>query len=176
MEEEEYEEPTTRLAKRRDRDIAEIVREEMKKSKKVADVELGKIHSRVFQNICLAIVVMLYLNFVVLGFVNIENSVFATDLKVFSIALLVIAVGIFEYAYKKDSGRHTLHGIEMLLLAFTTMGLIYVNLMWQEKFVYVVALITFIFAIYYVAKSIIVYNKMKKQYFIDEMKKVIKRR
>ncbi len=176
LEEEEYEEPTTRLAKRRDRDIAEIVREEMKKSKKVADVELGKIHSRVFQNICLAIVVMLYLNFVVLGFVNIENSVFATDLKVFSIALLVIAVGIFEYAYKKDSGRHTLHGIEMLLLAFTTMGLIYVNLMWQEKFVYVVALITFIFAIYYVAKSIIVYNKMKKQYFIDEMKKVIKRR
>ena len=176
LEEEEYEEPTTRLAKRRDRDIAEIVREEMKKSKKVADVELGKIHSRVFQNICLAIVVMLYLNFVVLGFVNIENSVFATDLKVFSIALLVIAVGIFEYAYKKDSGRHALHGIEILMLAFSTMAFIYVNLMWSRKFVYIVALITFLFAIYYVAKAIIVYKKMKKQYFINEMKKVIKRR
>ena len=124
---------------------------------------------------CLAVVIMIYLNFFSLGFVNIENSVLVTDLKVFSIALLVISVGIFEYAYKKDSGRHAAHGVEILLLAFTTMALIYVNLMWQKKFVYIVALITFVFAIYYVAKSIIVYKKMKKQYFINEMKEIIKK-
>jgi len=45
----------------------------------------------------------------------------------------------------------------------------------QKKFVYIVALITFVFAIYYVAKSIIVYKKMKKQYFINEMKEIIKK-
>lgn len=172
--EDEEEQPRTRLQRRRE--ITEAVGKEIKKNKKVADVELGKIHTRVFQNICLAVAMMLYLNFVVLGFVNIENSVFVTDLKVFSIALLVIAVGVFEYAYKKDSGRHAIHGIEILMLAFSTMALIYVNLMWQRKFIYIVALITFLFAIYYVAKAIIVYKKMKKQYFINEMKKVIKRR
>lgn len=171
--EEEEEVPRTRLQRR---EITEVVGKEIKKNKKVADVELGKIHTRVFQNICLAVAIMLYLNFVVLGFVNIENPVFVTDLKVFSIALLVIAVGVFEYAYKKDSGRHALHGIEILMLAFSTMAFIYVNLMWSRKFVYIVALITFLFAIYYVAKAIIVYKKMKKQYFINEMKKVIKRR
>ena len=176
IEEEEEVVPRTRLQRRREREITEVVGKEIKKNKKVADVELGKIHTRVFQNICLAVAMMLYLNFVVLGFVNIENPVFVTDLKVFSIALLVIAVGVFEYAYKKDSGRHALHGIEILMLAFSTMALIYVNLMWTGKFVYIVALITFLFAIYYVAKSIIVYKKMKKQYFINEMKKVIKRR
>lgn len=176
IEEEEEEQPKTRLQRRREREITEAVGKEIKRNKKVADVELGKIHTRVFQNICLAVAMMLYLNFVVLGFVNIENPVFVTDLKVFSIALLVIAVGVFEYAYKKDSGRHALHGIEILMLAFSTMAFIYVNLMWTGKFVYIVALITFLFAIYYVAKSIIVYKKMKKQYFINEMKKVIKRR
>lgn len=176
IEEEEEEVPRTRLQRRREREITEAVGKEIKKNKKVADVELGKIHTRVFQNICLAVAMMLYLNFVVLGFVNIENPVFVTDLKVFSIALLVIAVGVFEYAYKKDSGRHALHGIEILMLAFSTMAFIYVNLMWPRKFVYIVALITFLFAIYYVAKAIIVYKKMKKQYFINEMKKVIKRR
>ena len=176
IEEEEEVVPRTRLQRRREREITEAVGKEIKKNKKVADVELGKIHTRVFQNICLAVAMMLYLNFVVLGFVNIENPVFVTDLKVFSIALLVIAVGVFEYAYKKDSGRHALHGIEILMLAFSTMAFIYVNLMWPRKFVYIVALITFLFAIYYVAKAIIVYKKMKKQYFINEMKKVIKRR
>lgn len=176
IEEEEEEQPKTRLQKRREREITEVVGKEIKKNKKVADVELGKIHTRVFQNICLAVAMMLYLDFIVLGFVNIENPVFVTDLKVFSIALLVIAVGVFEYAYKKDSGRHAIYGIEVLMLAFATMAFIYVDLMWQGKFIYIVALITFLFAIYYVAKSIIVYNKMKKQYFINEMKKVIKRK
>ena len=174
-EELEEEEPKTRLQKRRRAEIEEAVGKEIKKNKKVSNAELGKIHSRVFQNVCLAVVIMIYFNFVALGFVNIENSVLVTDLKVFSIALLVISVGIFEYAYKKDSGRHAAHGVEILLLAFTTMALIYVNLMWQKKFVYVVALITFVFAIYYVAKSIIVYKKMKKQYFINEMKEIIKK-
>lgn len=173
--EEDEEEPKTRLQKRKSAEIEEAVGKEIKKNKKVSNAELGKIHSRVFQNICIAVVIMIYFNFVALGFVNIENSVLVTDLKVFSIALLVISVGIFEYAYKKDSGRHAVHGVEILLLAFMTMALIYVNLMWQSKFVYIVALSAFVFAIYYVAKSIIVYKKMKKQYFINEMKEIIKK-
>ena len=165
----------TQLQEKTTKEIEEVVAKEIKANKKLPSAELGKINSRVFQNICLAVVVMFYLNFVILGFINIENSVFITDLKVFSMAILIISIGIFEYAYKKDSGRHTIHGIEILMLSFITMLLVYIDIMWTNKFIYIVAFVTYIFAIYYVAKSIIIYKRMKKEYFLGEMKEMIKK-
>lgn len=156
-------------------EIEEVVAKEMKNRKKISNVEFGKINGRVFQNVCMAVAIMLYLDFVILGFINIKHEIFMVDLKVFSVALLVISIGFFEYGYKKDSGRHAIHGIEVLVLAFITMALIYVNLMWSDNLIYVVAFVTYIIAIYYVIKSIIIYQKMKKEYFVNEMKEIIKK-
>lgn len=163
------------LQKKTAAEMQEVVGKEMKENRKLPDDEMGKINTQVFQNICLAIVIMFYLNFLILGFFNIQVSVFATDLKVFSVAILLISIGIFEYAYKKDSPKHIITAIEILVLALSTMACIYVNLMWSDKFVYIVSLLTYIYAIYYVAKSIIIYQKMKKEYFIEKMKKIIKK-
>lgn len=156
-------------------EIQEAVGKEIKESKKIPSEELKKMYKPVFQNVCIAIVIMLYLNFLILGFININNDTFITDLKVFSLTLLALAIGIFEYAYKKDSGKYAIYGIETLLLSLVTIASIYVNLMWNNKFVYIIALLAYVFSIYYVAKSIVIYNKMKKQYFLDEMKKIIKK-
>lgn len=163
------------LQKKESAEIEEAVGKEIKANRKLSEAEFSKINTRVFQNIGLAVIIMFYLNFVVLGFMNIEQSVFLTDLKVFSMTLLVVSIAIFEHAYKKDNGRYAIHGIEILLLAFITMALVYTDLMWKDKFIYAVALITYIYAIYYVAKAIIVYHRMKKEYFISEMKKIIKK-
>ena len=152
----------TQIQEATTKEIEEAVGKEIKKKKKLPSEEIIKINSRVFQNICLAVVIMLYLNFIILGFINIEKSVFITDLKVFSMAILLVSIGVFEYAYKKDSGRYTINGIEVLMLSFITMILIYINIMWEGKFVYISAFFTYVFAIYYVAKSIIIYKKMKK--------------
>ena len=171
---EENKKNKTQIQEATTKEIEEAVGKEIKAKKKLPSEEIIKINSRVFQNICLAVVIMLYLNFIILGFINIEKSVFITDLKVFSMAILLVSIGVFEYAYKKDSGRYTINGIEILMLSFITMILIYINIMWEGKFVYISAFFTYVFAIYYVAKSIIIYKKMKKEYFLGEMKEIIK--
>lgn len=155
--------------------IEETVIKEMKANKKMPEVELKKMISRIFQNILLAIIVMAYFNFMILGFINIEHSVFLTDLKVFSIAVLVIAVGMIEVAYKKKNGKIAVHGIEILLLSFLTMGLIYINLTWANKFIPIAVLLAYVYAIYYVVKATIIYRKMKKRYFVESMKEIIRR-
>lgn len=165
----------TEIAKKSEKEIQEAVGKEIKENKKMPQEELKIIYKQVFQNVCIAIAIMIYLNFLILGFVNIKNEIFITDLKVFGITLLAIAIGIFEYAYNKDSGKIALYGIETLLLSFVTIALIYINLIWNSKFVYITAFSTYVFAIYYIAKSIVIYNKMKKQYFFEEMKKIIKK-
>jgi len=118
---------------------------------------------------------MVYLNLIILGFINIDNSIFIVDLKVFGVSLLALAIGVFEYAYKKDSGIIAIYGIEILVLSIITIGFIYLSLMWAEKFVSISTLITYIIAIYFVIKSAVIYTKMKKKYFVNEMKKIIKK-
>ena len=90
-------------------------------------------------------------------FVNISSSIFLTDLKVFSIAILAIAIVLFEVAYQKGNSSLAVYGIETLILAFATMALLYINLMWSDKFIPIAVLIAYIFTIYYMAKTIVIY-------------------
>ena len=87
------------------------------------------------------------------GFINIENSVFLVDLKVFAVSILAIAIGVFEYAYKKDSGKIAIYGIETLILAFAMLAFIYLDIMCHSNFVIITVLITYTIAIYYTVKS-----------------------
>lgn len=78
--------------------------------------------------------------------------------------LLAIAIVIFEIAYKKDSGRLAISGIEALVIACHTLSITYVvNLFNFEFKIYIIAS-SFIFAIYFVFKAIILYTKGRQEY------------
>ena len=75
-------------------------------------------------NILIGIFVILYFVSLGVGFINIESVAYVTDLKVFSIAILAIAIILFEYSYNKDSGKFAIIGIEMLFVAIITLVLL----------------------------------------------------
>lgn len=172
-------ENNTDVAKIDDEEKLQLVENELKKDlkskSKLPKEEEKKLSSVVFENLCVAIAVMIYLFFIILGFINIKEEVYNVDLKVFSFIILVIAILLFERAYKKDSGKLCAFGIETLFLSITTMGLLYVNIELQHMFLSIAAIISLLFAIYYVAKSIYLYSKMKKKYFVDNMKDIIQK-
>ena len=151
------------------------VKKDLKSKNKLPKTEEKKLSSVVFENLCVAIAVMIYLFFMILGFINIKEEVYNVDLKVFSFITLIIAILLFERAYKKDSGKLCAFGIETLFLAIVTMGLLYVNIELQNIFLPIAASISMIFAIYYVAKSIYLYSKLKKKYFVDNMRDIIQK-
>ena len=155
--------------------IQETLKKEITAKKVIPKEEQDKMNVEVFKNIAIAIVMVVFLNFIILGFINIENSVFLVDLKVFAVSILAIAIGVFEYAYKKDSGKIAIYGIETLILAFAMLAFIYLDIMCHSNFVIITVLITYTIAIYYTVKSIIIYQKMKKQYYINSMKEIIKK-
>lgn len=155
--------------------VEEEVKKDLKSKNKLPKEEERKLASIVFENLCVAIAFMLYLFFVILGFINIKNDVYIVDLKVFSFILLIIAIILFERAYKKDSGKICAFGIETLFLSIATMGLLYVNIEVQNMFLTIVSIISLLFAIYYVAKSIYLYSKNKKKYFLDNMKDIMQK-
>ena len=169
------EEKTKEVTRKEQLEIAEIVKDELKLNKKLPEEQEIKINDKVFPNICMAIAIMVYLLSLLLGFQKIDNSIFLTDLKVFGFCILIIAILVFEKAYKKDSNSYVVYGIEILIFAITTLALIYVNIMIKDKFILITSICSFIFSIYYIGKSIFIYLKMKKKYFINKMKEITKK-
>ena len=151
----------------------EEIKNIFKKKNKIPNEELKEINKPVFYNILVAIILMLYYIFLILGFYNIENSVYQTDLKVFALCILFLAIVLIEKAYKNDSGKIALFGIETIVISIATIGLIYVNLMYSSNYVSVVLIISYISSIYYVIKSIVIYQKGKKKYFVNDVKNMI---
>ena len=151
--------------------------EELETKKELPEIEEEKINVKVFENLVIADVVMLFLYFIALGALNIETNAFLTDLRVFSITLITFAIMLFEYSYRKENGNVCIHGIECLVLAIFTLISIYLYTLYFKKFHMIVASISFIFAVYYVGKSIIIYRKMKKQYIdsLNDINEIVKK-
>ena len=141
----------------------EKIEKEIKKQTTIPDEKKLKMNKRVFKNILIAIIIVLYFTFINLGYYNIEPLKFLVDLQVFSILTIGITIVIFEIAYKKDSGELTIYGIESLMLSICTLLTIYVGMYYKNKFSYIINTISMLFAIYYVGKSIIIYTKMKRK-------------
>ena len=68
---------------------------------------------------------MLYFYLINLGSINIAPEKLELDLKVFSVVTILITVFIFEIAYKKDSGRIAIYGIESIFISLATLFLAY---------------------------------------------------
>ena len=171
---EKQEEKNNKIKKAKKLEIQEEVEKELKNNKKLPKEEQYKLNSIVFQNLCTIIVIMVYFIFLILGFINIEIPVLITDFKVFSLTILALAIIFFEIAYKKDSGKYCITGIEMLVLSLVTVALMYITIMYPAKYIYITSAVSFVFAIYYVGKAIVLYCKTKKNYSIDSMNKIIK--
>lgn len=146
----------------------------IKEKKSIPKEELEKINQHIFYNVLVALGVILYFIFLNLGNMNIKSEIYITDLKVFSMCILFLAIVLMEKAYKKDNGEIAIYGIEMIVLALATVSLIYIKLMLSTRYTYIVTSISYIFAIYYLIKSIVIYLRKRKTYFINDMKEIIK--
>ena len=87
------------------------IEQEIKKQTNISEDRKKKITKKLFENIVLAITIIIYFIFINLGYYNINETKYLVDLKVFSIITIGITIVLFEKAYKKDSGYITIYGI-----------------------------------------------------------------
>lgn len=149
------------------------IKEKIKEKRNLPQEEIKKINQYLFHNVLVAICTIIYFIFLNLGQMNIQQNAYLTDLKVFSVCILLLAIILIEKAYKQDSGKIAVFGIEMIGLSLLTVALIYVNLMQPARYTYIVTSTSYLFAIYYLVKSVVIYLKKRKKYFVDDMKEMI---
>lgn len=138
------------------------IEQEIKKQTNISEDRKKKITKKLFENIVLAITIIIYFIFINLGYYNINETKYLVDLKVFSIITIGITIVLFEKAYKKDSGYITIYGIEMLVLSILTLLTTYFYVAYKNKFPYIMNVVSILYGIYYVGKCIVIYVRMKK--------------
>ena len=155
------------LIKKEQNDINDIklekIEEEIKKQTTISEKRKNKIYNRIFKNIIVAIIVIVYFIFINLGYTKLSPEIYLIDQQVFSFITLGITIIFFEKAYKKDDSEIALLGIEALALSICTLMTILIVEKHSERYSYAITTISILFAIYYVAKSIVIYCKMKNK-------------
>ncbi len=150
--------------------------ENRKQQKKLPKDVKNVINKKVFTNMTIAIVVMLYLFLINIGSMNIDSVTYINDLRVFSMLLITLTIILFEISYKRDSGALCINGIEALILAIFTLTFPYIYVLMNKKFNLIISSISFIFGAYYVGKAILVYIKGKRNYLrtSNDIKQILK--
>ena len=152
----------------------DIVKNEIKNLKKLPSAKMKSIYSKIFKNSIFAIIFLLFFCVIVWDYTTLRPESFSTDIKALSIISILTTIILFEIAYKKDSGKLTVRGIEFLLLSISNVLLIYVYNFYRENFVIIALLFGGAFVIYYLIKSFVVYKKDRKtikKEIIEERKK-----
>ena len=153
------------------------IEEEINEKRKMPKEVKESLRKEIFTNIIICACLVAYFLFLFLGSVDKTKAVRVIDLKIFSTIYLATSIILFEIAYKKDSGKIAIHGIEILLVAIMTLFLPYIIFELDSKYQKIYYFVGEYIAVYYVIKCICIAIIRKRKYSKDvsDIKEIIKK-
>lgn len=159
-----------------DKKVKEKNKEE-EKNKKLPKEISQEILKKIFRNLLKAIGIMLYFMVLNLAYTSMKQERLIEDIKVFSGAFLLVGLIMLEKAYKEDKGEPAITGIEFICLSLHSLSIMHVITMFKYDFRYYLLTSSYVFAIYFVLKSIILYTKGRKDYLnsLSDIPEIVKK-
>ena len=115
-------------------------------------------------NVCIAIVMIVYLIIVMMGSKNISVDVLEKDIKIITLFILAIGIFILELSYKKDDVQLAMHGVEVLVFGSSNLCLIYVIKLYFNNLSNTITYIGIVVTIFYILKSLLLTIRDVKRY------------
>ena len=137
--------------------------------------EEKKIAKKIWLNIIFAVVLMIYFICVNTAYSTLNQDLFILILKITSMVIMSISILIFEFAYKKDSGLIGIIGIEILVVAMHSLSIRHIVMLSNFDFRTYIVSSSYVFALYYVMKSLIIYTNEKRKYLksLSDIKEIV---
>ncbi len=153
----------------------EILEQKMAK-KKVPKQVSQEILKKIFKNLILAIVVMIYFISCNIVYTQLEWEQMELITKAISGVFLLASIISLEFAYKRDSGTLTMTAIELLVLAVHALFIDHVVTIYQFDFRTYLVTSSYMFAIYYVLKSAVIYTRARMKYLksLSDISEIVK--
>ena len=139
-------------------------------------MEDKKYLKKIWVNISIAAILMLYFIIVNILYNKLNHDSLILTLKTLSVIIMAISIIIFEIAYKKDDGIIAITGIEILITAFHTLSILHVVQVSAFDFRIYILTSSYLFAIYFVLKSMMIYTMEKRKYLksLSDIKNIVK--
>lgn len=153
------------------------MKKEKTKKNKIPKEISQEILKKIFYNLLRAIGVMIYFVILNLAYVNIKQEKLVGDIEVFAGAFLVVGIYMLESAYKKDSGEKAITAIELLVLSLHSLSIMHIITFYKYDFRFYLLTSSYVFSIYYVFKSTVMYTKGRKEYLnsLSDISEIVKK-
>ena len=153
----------------------EVLIQETEK-KKVPKQVSQEILKKIFKNLILAIVVMIYFISCNIVYTQLEWNQMEIITKAVSGVFLLASIIMLEFAYKRDSGTLTMTAIELLVLSIHALFIDHVVTIYQFDFRTYLITSSYVFAIYYVLKSTVIYTRARTKYLksLSDISEIVK--
>lgn len=150
--------------------------EEITQKRKMSKNVKEKLNQRIFYNCLMAIGLMLYIGIINVIYLYAKPNVVTLMMKIFAMLSILVTVGVFETAYRKDSGKIAIVGIEFFVVSVVILYIpkIYTHL--EQSVCLELIFIPIFCAIYYTGKAIFIYIKTEKEYKnnLSDVKEIVK--
>lgn len=132
---------------------------------------------KIYLNILKAIIILFYFFVLNQAYANISSEHFELGIKVLTMVFLFIAIFMFEIAYKKDDDNLAIQGIEILVLSAYTLTSRHITNKFHFDFRTYSIVASYIFAIYFVLKCIVIYTRGRKEEAeeLSDIKEIVKK-
>jgi len=154
---------------------ASLMQEEIKEKRKLSEEVKEKIDKDLFNNFLICIGMMADICIISFLYFAINIDMFALFLKIYTIIMIIITVITFEIAYRRDSLKICITGIEFFVYSVIILCLNYIYIYASDRYKEIAIILPVFFAIYYLIKGILIYRKMQKDYInnLSDVKEIL---
>lgn len=132
---------------------------------------------KIFFNILFAIIIMLYFFCINIIYVQFDYESSKQCIQLCSGIFLLIGLIYLEIAYKKDSDSKMVTAIELIVISMYSLSILHIIRKYNFEFKLYLTASSYICAIYYVLKSIIIYTQSKRKILLEasDVKEIVKK-
>ena len=136
-----------------------------------------KCMKKIYLNILKAIIIIAYFFVLNLASENVSTFYLEKGIELCTMIFLIAAICIFEVAYRKDNDDLAIQGIEVLILSAYTLTSQHITKKYNFDFKTYSLVASYIFAIYFILKCIVVYTKGRKEMAenMSDIKEIVKK-
>lgn len=131
---------------------------------------------KILKNLLVAIGISAYFAILVLAYIRMNLERLSNDIQVFAGTFLVLGILALEKAYKEDSGKIAISGIELLVLSFHSLSIMHMVNIFKCDFQFYLLISSAIVGCYYILKGIVIYTKDRKEYLkgLSDISEIVK--
>ena len=132
---------------------------------------------KIYINVLKAIIVVVYFLVMNLACENMETQYFERGVQLCTMIFLFISIFFFELAYRKDEDDLAIQGIEVLILSAFTLTSKHISKKFNFDFKNYSLVASYIYAIYFVLKGIVVYTKGRREIAenLSDIREIVKK-